>query len=100
MLAILQEIFDIMYGARVYLPDIKITIGIAIVLALIIYFKGPVGALITSILVTILVAKSYFADSDLYTVSMDKAVAGLILGLTAFLINLYFLVRSLADWRD
>jgi Mn2+/Fe2+ NRAMP family transporter len=100
MEGILQELFDIISGARLYLPDIKITIGIAIALALIIYFKGPVGALLTSILVTILIAKSYFAESDLYTVSMDKAVAGIILGLSAFLINLYFLVRSLADWRD
>jgi Mn2+/Fe2+ NRAMP family transporter len=97
---IIQELFDILYGAIDFLPDIKITIGIAIGLALLIYFRRTLGGLVTSILLTILVANSYFADGDLYQVSTERATAGAILGLVAFFINLYFLVRSLADWRD
>ena len=89
-----------MYGAIHFLPDIKITIGICIGLALLIYFKRTVGALVTSILVTILIANSYFTESDLYQVSTERAVAGIILGLIVFFVNLYFLVRILADWRD
>ena len=97
---IIQEIFDIVYGSRHFLPDIKITIGIAIGLAFLIYFRGTVGSLVTSILVTILIANSYFSEGDLYQVSLERAVAGVILGLAAFFVNLYFLVRTLADWRD
>ena len=70
---IIQELFDIMYGAIDFLPDTKITIGIAIGLAILIYFRRTLGGLVTSILVTILVANSYFADGDLYQVSAEKA---------------------------
>ena len=97
---IIQEIFDIVYGGRYFLPDIKITIGICIGLALLIYVKGTVGGLVTSILVTILIANSYFSEGDLYQVSTNRAVTGALLGLAVFLVNLYFLMRILADWRD
>ena len=97
---ILQEIVDILYGAIDFLPDTKITIGIAIGLALLIYFRRTLGGLVTSVLLTILVANSYFAEGDLYEVSAERAVAGLILGLIVFFVNLYFLVRTLVDWRD
>ena len=97
---ILQEIVDILYGAIDFLPDTKITIGIAIALALLIYFKRTLGGLVTSVLLTILVANSYFSEGDLYEVSAERAVAGLILGLIVFFVNLYFLVRTLVDWRD
>jgi hypothetical protein len=71
---IIQEIFDIVYGARHFLPETKITIGICIGLALLIYFKRSLGGLVTSVLVTILIANSYFAESDIYEVSPEKAV--------------------------
>ena len=96
----IQEIFDIVYGARHFLPETKITIGICVGLALLIYFKRTLGGLVTSVLVTILIANSFFAEGDIYEVSSKRAVAGIILGLAVFLINLYFLVRTLADWRD
>jgi Mn2+/Fe2+ NRAMP family transporter len=92
--------FDIVYGARVYLPETKIIIGIVIGLALLIYFKGTLGGLVTSILVTILVAKSFFSESDIYQITTERAVAGVIIGLIAFFTNLYFMVRTLADWKD
>jgi hypothetical protein len=97
---IIQEIFDIVYGARNYLPDIKITIGICIGLVLLIYLKGAMGGLVTSILATILIANSYFAVDDVYEISTPRASAGVILGIAAFFVNLYFIVRTLADWRD
>jgi Mn2+/Fe2+ NRAMP family transporter len=97
---IIQEILDILYGAIDFLPDTKITIGIAIGLALLIFFRRTLGGLVTSILATILIANSFFAESDLYQVSTERAVAGVILGFFAFFVNLYFLVRTLADWRD
>jgi hypothetical protein len=99
---IIQEIFDIVYGAKFFLPETKITIGICIGLALLIYVKGSLGGLVTSILVTILIANSYFTEGDIYQVSTNRAIAGLILGIAAFLVNLYFLVRvlSLASWKD
>ena len=99
---IIQEIFDIVYGARLFLPETKITIGICIGLALLIYVKGSLGGLVTSILVSILIANSYFTEGDLYQVSTNRAVAGVILGLVIFFVNLYFLVRilNLTGWRD
>ena len=99
---IIQELFDIIYGGRHFLPETKITIGICIGLALLIYVKGSLGGLVTSILVTILIANSYFTEGDLYQVSANRAIAGLIIGIAAFLVNLYFLVRilNLAGWRD
>jgi hypothetical protein len=99
---IIQEIFDIVYGARYFLPETKITIGICIGLAILIYIKGSLGGLVTSILVTILIANSYFTEGDLYQVSANRAVAGIILGLVCFLVDLYFIVRilNLASWRD
>jgi hypothetical protein len=99
---IIQEIFDIVYGARYFLPETKITIGICIGLALLIYFKGSLGGLVTSILVSILITNSYFTEGDLYQVSPNRAIAGIILGIVIFLVNLYFLVRvlNLASWRD
>ena len=97
---LLQEMADIIYGARYYLPETTITIGIAIGLALLIYFRGTIGGLVTSVLVTILIANSYFAENDLYQLSSQRVVAGVVLGLAAFFVILYFLVRTLADWRD
>jgi hypothetical protein len=97
---VLQEMLNVIYGAKGYLPETKIIIGIAIGLALLIYFKGAVGGLVTSLLATILIANSFFAESDLYQITMERAVAGIILGFFAFLVNLYFLLRSLADWKD
>jgi Mn2+/Fe2+ NRAMP family transporter len=97
---VLQQIIDIIYGARVFLPETKIIIGIAIGLALLLYFKGIVGGLVASILATILVAESFFSESDLYQISMERAVAGVVVGFIAFFTNLYFIVRTLADWKD
>jgi hypothetical protein len=99
-LDILQQIFDIVYGARAYLPETKIVLGIVLGLALLIYFKGPLGGLVTSILVTILVAQSYFSQSDIYQLSTERVVAGVIIGLIVFFTNLYFIVRTIADWKD
>ena len=99
---ILQEMVDIVYGGRHFLPETKITIGICIGLALLIYFKKSLGGLVTSVLVAILIANSYFAEGDIYEVSPEKAIAGIILGIILFLLNLYFIVRvlNLATWRD
>ncbi len=97
---VLQQIFDIVYGARFYLPETKIVLGIALGLALLIYFKGPLGGLVTSILVTFLVAQSFFSVDNIYEISMERAFAGVAIGIIAFLTNLYFIVRTLADWRD
>lgn len=97
---VLQQIFDIIYGARVYLPETKIVVGIAIGLVLLIYFKGMLGGLVASILATILVAKSFLSESNIYEISMERAIAGVVIGLIAFLTNLYFVVRSLTDWSD
>ena len=99
---LIQEIFDIVYGARQFLPDTKITIGICIGLVLLIYFKRSLGGLVTSVLVSILIANSYFAEGNIYEISPEKAVAGIILGIVIFLVNLYFLVSTLnlAGWRD
>ena len=97
---ILQQMFDIIYGARVFLPETKIIIGIAIGLAILIYVRGMLGGLVASILVTFFIAKSFFSVSNIYEISMERAVAGGAIGLIAFLTNLYFLVRTLADWSD
>ena len=60
------------------------------------------GGLVTSVLVSILIANSYFAEGNIYEISPEKAVAGIILGIVIFLVNLYFLVSALnlAGWRD
>ena len=97
---VLQQIFDIVYGARFYLPETKIVLGIVLGLALLIYLKGPLGGLVASVLVTILVAESFFSESDLYQISMERAFAGVVIGLIAFLTNIYFIVRTVADWSD
>ena len=94
---ILQQMFDIIYGARFYLPETKIVLGIALGLALLIYFQGPLGGLVTSILVTFLVAQSFFSVDNIYEISMERAFAGVAIGIIAFLTNLYFIVRTLVD---
>ena len=97
---ILQQMLDIVCGARVYLPETKIVIGIVVALALLIYFKGTLGGLVTSLLATILVAKSFFSGSNIYDMSLERAMAGVAIGLIAFLVNIYFIVRTLVDWKD
>jgi hypothetical protein len=97
---ILQQMFDIVYGARVFLPETKIVLGIVLGLALLIYLKGTLGGLVTSILVTFVIAKSFLSENNIYEISMERAVAGVVIGLIAFLTNLYFIVRTFADWRD
>jgi hypothetical protein len=97
---VLQEMLNIIYGAVQYLPEIKISIGIAIALLLLMYFKGAVGGLVTSILVSIFIANSFFAEGDLYQITIEKAVAGMTIGFFAFFVNLYFILRTLADWKD
>ena len=97
---ILQEILNVITGVKTYLPDIKIVLGIILGLLLLTYFKGAIGALIASLLATILLAESFFAQGDIYQISMDRAVAGIIIGLFTFLVNLYCFVRTVADWKD
>ena len=97
---ILQQIVDIVYGAKVFLPETKIVLGIVLGLALLIYFKGTLGGLVTSILVTILVAESFFSVDNIYEISMERAFAGVVIGLIVFFTDLYFIVRTFADWRD
>lgn len=97
---VLQQIFDIVYGTRFYLPETKIIVGIALGLALLIYFKGTLGGLVASVLVTFFIAKSFFSVDNIYEISMERAFAGAAIGLAAFLTNLYFIVRTFADWRD
>jgi hypothetical protein len=97
---ILRQIFDIVYGTRVYLPETKIVLGIVLGVALLIYLKGTLGGLVASVLVSFLIAKSFFSVSNIYEISMERAVAGLVIGLIVFLTNLYFIVRTFADWRD
>jgi hypothetical protein len=97
---VLQEMLNIIVGAVQYLPDLKISIGIALALLLLIYFKGAVGGLATSILVSIFIANSFFSEGDLYQMTMERAVAGMALGFLAFFVNLYFIMRTLADWKD
>jgi hypothetical protein len=91
---------NIVSGAIQYLPEIKISIGIALALLLLIYFKGAVGGLATSVVATVLIANSFFAEGDLYQMTMERAVAGMTLGFFAFFVNLYFVLRTLADWKD
>jgi hypothetical protein len=100
LIDVLQQIFDIVYGARVYLPETKIVLGIVLGLALLIYFKGTLGGLVASILVTFLVAESFFSVDNIYEISMERAFAGVVIGLIAFFTNIYFIVRTVADWRD
>lgn len=100
IITILQEMFDIISGATQYLPSTTITIGVAIGLILLIYFKHTLGGLVTGILATILIAHSFFSQGDIYQISMVRAIAGIILGLATFLTDFYFLVRTLVDWRD
>jgi hypothetical protein len=97
---VLRQIVEIVYGARVYLPETKIIIGIVIGLALLMYLKGILGGLVASILITILVAKSFLSVSDIYQISAERAIAGIVIGLIAFFTNLYFIVRTFVDWRD
>jgi H+/Cl- antiporter ClcA len=97
---ILQQIFDIVYGARFYLPETKIVLGIALGLALLIYLKGPLGGLVASVLITFFIAKSFFAESNIYEISMERVFAGVVIGIIAFFTNIYFIVRTVADWRD
>jgi O-antigen ligase len=100
IITVLQEMFDIIAGAAEYLPSTKITIGICVALALLIYFKKTLGGLVTAVLATILIAHSFFSQGDIYQISPVRAIAGIILGLTAFLTDIYFLVHTLVDWRD
>jgi hypothetical protein len=97
---ILQQMIDVVYGTKVYLPETKIVLGIVLGLALLIYLKGPLGGLVTSVLVTVLVGQSYFSQGDINQLSTERVVAGVILGLILFFTNLYFLVRTIADWKD
>jgi len=97
---VLQQMFDIVYGATVYLPETKIVLGIVLGLALLIYLKGPLGGLVASVLVTFFIAQSFFSVDNIYEISMERAFAGVAIGLIAFLTNLYFIARTFADWRD
>ena len=97
---ILQQVFDIVYGARVYLPETKILLGIILGVAILIYFKGPLGGLVASVLVTFIVGQSFFSVSNIYEMSLERAVAGIVIGLIAFFTNIYFLARTIVDWRD
>ncbi len=98
--SVLQEIVNIICGVVDHLPDVKISIGIGIVLAILTISKGRVGIFLTFILLTILIGSSFFAEGDIYQISFERAIAGIFLGLFLFLVNLYLFVRTFADWRD
>ena len=97
---VLQEILKIIYGMVEHLPEAKISIAIGIGLVILTIFKGRVGIFLTFILLTILAASSFFAAGDIYQISLERAIAGIILGFFALVIDLYLFVRTIADWRD
>ena len=97
-MAILQEMLNIIYGMVDYLPETWISIGIGIGLVLLTLFKGRVGIFLAFILLTLLAGASFFSGGDFYQVSSERAIAGVILGFFAVLVNFYLLVRTIADW--
>ena len=97
---VLQEMLNIIYGMVDYLPETWISIAIGIGLVLLTLFKGRVGIFLAFILLTLLAGASFFSGGDLYQVSSERAIAGVILGFLAVLVNLYLLVRTIADWTD
>jgi len=97
---VLQEILNIIYGMVDHLPEVKISIGIGIGLAILTYFRGRLGIFLIFIVLTILAACSFFAEGDIYQISIERVIAGIVLGLFAFVINIYLFVRTVADWRD
>ncbi len=98
--AILREILGIISGTVNYLPEAKISIGIGIGLVILTIIKGRVGIFLAVILATILVAYSFLSEGDLYQISLERAVAGIVLGFFAFFVNLYLFVTTFASWRD
>jgi len=97
---ILQEIFNIIFGMANHLPEAKISIGIAIVLVIITIFMVRLGIFLIFAFITMLAATSFFSEGDIYQLSAERALAGVILGFFALIINFYLLGRTIADWKD
>jgi hypothetical protein len=96
----LQEIVNIIFGMADHLPEAKISIGIGIVLVIIIVFAIRLGIFLIFAFITILAAASFFAQGDIYQLTAERALAGIILGFFALIINFYLLGRTIADWKD
>lgn len=95
---VLREMSDIIYGMVDYFPDAKISIPIGIALAIMTYFRVRLGIFVAFLSLTILAASSFFAEGDIYQLSLERVIAGTVLGLFALFINFYLLVRTFADW--
>ena len=97
--AIWQEVLDILSAVPYYLPGTQITIGIVIFLAILTYFRGRLGFLLFFIIVTVLIATSFFSAGDFYSMTFERVIAGVLLGGVILFTDLYFLVTTFADWR-
>jgi len=95
----IDQASDILSGMSAFLPDQKITIGVLVVLAILTYIRGRTGILIFMILATILFAQSFFSVGDFYSMTFERAMAGIVLGCFIVFIDLYLLVTTISDWR-
>jgi hypothetical protein len=96
---IIQEMTGIVAGMVNLLPDIKITIGVLVVLALLAYFRGGIGFLIFFLLVSLLFASVIFSGSDIYALSLERIIAVVIIGGFLVVVDLYLVISVFADWR-
>jgi len=94
-----EQASDILLGMSAFLPDQKITIGVLVVLVILTYIRGRLGILIFMLLATILFAQSFFSVGDFYSMTFERAMAGIVLGGFIVFVDLYLLVTTMANWR-
>ena len=94
---VLQEIFGILYGIAEYLPEKTISIVVGIGLFLLILYKRQFGIALVFIIFSILVGMSFFSQGDIYQLTLERTIAGIVLGVVILSVLLVFPFKPFLD---
>lgn len=97
---VFEEMLDIIQGMVAFLPGKTACIAIGVALFLLMGLHFRIGMLSLFLILSYLFMRSFIAGRDLYSIGLQRAAAGIILGAFLFFVDVYFLVRIIAGWED
>jgi len=97
---IFQEMLDILQGMGNYLPSQTACIAMGIAILLLMWINFRLGMLALTLVVSYLFIRSLMSTGDIYSLSVQRIAAGIIIGLVLLVTNIYLIARLIAAWED
>lgn len=97
---LLQEMIDILEGMINYLPGRNTCIALAAVIVLLGWRNFRLGMLGVVAFASYLFIRSFLSTGDVYSLSIPRIGAGLIIGISLLFLNIYFIASLIGTWEE